>query len=164
MGVCDCSMFCCMLLYVHSSIAIILMGKRELVALLNLSSCCLWWLSGSSSRCHGVVCGLWLWYFLIILTYYFCMELITTCGCKKCAAPSDVNVEGWSDLHDRMCIWCSGMCLSYRTASCPGGLQLWELKEFNFCLYHAVWVLNMLNHNPVCRYLGYLRIWVYNYI
>ena len=33
-----------------------------------------WWLSGSSSRCHGVVCGLWLWYFLIILTYYFCHD------------------------------------------------------------------------------------------
>ena len=31
-------MFCCMLLCVRSSIAIILMGKRELVALLNLSS------------------------------------------------------------------------------------------------------------------------------
>ena len=30
-----------MLLYVHSSIAIILMGKRELIALLNLSSWCL---------------------------------------------------------------------------------------------------------------------------
>ena len=40
MGVCNCSMFCCTLLYVHSSIAIILMGKRELVALLNLSSWC----------------------------------------------------------------------------------------------------------------------------
>ena len=40
-GVCNCSMFCCMLLYVHSSIAIIWMGKRELVALLNLSSWCL---------------------------------------------------------------------------------------------------------------------------
>ena len=39
--VCNCSMFCCMLLYVHSSIAIILMGKRQLVALLNLSSWCL---------------------------------------------------------------------------------------------------------------------------
>ena len=39
-GVCNCSMFCCRLLYVHSSIAIILMGKRELVALLNLSSWC----------------------------------------------------------------------------------------------------------------------------
>ena len=41
MGVCNCSMFCCTLLYVHSSIEIILMGKRELVALLNLSSWCL---------------------------------------------------------------------------------------------------------------------------
>ena len=41
MGVCNCSMFCCMLLYVHSSIAIILMGKRELIALLYLSSWCL---------------------------------------------------------------------------------------------------------------------------
>ena len=35
-GFCDCSMFCCTLLYVHSSIAIILMGKRELVALVCL--------------------------------------------------------------------------------------------------------------------------------
>ena len=35
------SIFCCTLLYVHSSIAIILRGKRELVALLNLSSWCL---------------------------------------------------------------------------------------------------------------------------
>ena len=34
-------MFCCTLLYVHSSIAIILMGKRELIALINLSSWCL---------------------------------------------------------------------------------------------------------------------------
>ena len=34
-------MFCYTLLYVHSSIAIILMGKRDLVALLNLSFGCL---------------------------------------------------------------------------------------------------------------------------
>ena len=34
-GVCNCSMFCCTLLYVHTSIAIILM---RLVALVNLSS------------------------------------------------------------------------------------------------------------------------------
>ena len=40
-GVYNCSMFCCTLLYFHSSILIILMGKRELVALLNLSSWCL---------------------------------------------------------------------------------------------------------------------------
>ena len=41
MGVCNCSMLCCTLLNVHSSIAIILVGKRELMALLNLSSWCL---------------------------------------------------------------------------------------------------------------------------
>ena len=34
-------MFCCALFYIHSSIAIMLMGKSELVALLNLSSWCL---------------------------------------------------------------------------------------------------------------------------
>ena len=28
-------------------------------------------LCGSFSRCNGFVCSLWLWYFLIILTYYF---------------------------------------------------------------------------------------------
>ena len=38
MGVCNRSMFCCTLLYGNSSFAIILMGKRELGALLSLSS------------------------------------------------------------------------------------------------------------------------------
>ena len=38
MGFCNCSMFCCALLCVHSSFAIISMGKRELVTLLCLSS------------------------------------------------------------------------------------------------------------------------------
>ena len=36
----NCSMYCCGLQYVHSSFTIILMGKRELVALLSLSSWC----------------------------------------------------------------------------------------------------------------------------
>ena len=62
-------MFCCMLLYVHSSIAIILMAKRELVALLNLSSWCLvmveWLFLAVPWGC------LWLWYFLIILTIFY---------------------------------------------------------------------------------------------
>ena len=40
-GFCYCSMFCFALLCVHSSFAIISMGKRELVALLCLSSWCL---------------------------------------------------------------------------------------------------------------------------
>ena len=41
MEICNCSIFCCTLLYVHSSIEIILMGKKEMVALFNLSSWCL---------------------------------------------------------------------------------------------------------------------------
>ena len=41
MGLCICSMFCCTLLNVHSSFAIILMRKTELVAWLSLSSLCL---------------------------------------------------------------------------------------------------------------------------
>ena len=63
-------MFCCTLLYVHSSIAIILMGKRELVALLNLSSWCLAMVERLFLAVPRVICGLWLWYFLIVLTYY----------------------------------------------------------------------------------------------
>ena len=39
-GGCICSMLCCTLLYVHHSFAINLMGTRELVALLSLSSWC----------------------------------------------------------------------------------------------------------------------------
>ena len=50
--------FCCALLYVHSSIAIILMGKRELVALLNLSSWCLVMVEQLFVGVPGVVCGL----------------------------------------------------------------------------------------------------------
>ena len=41
MGIGNCSMLFCELIYVHSSFAIILIGKRELVALFNLSSWCL---------------------------------------------------------------------------------------------------------------------------
>ena len=40
MGVCNCSMFCCTLLYIPSNFVIILIRKRELVALLSLSSWC----------------------------------------------------------------------------------------------------------------------------
>ena len=41
MGFCNCSIFCYELLYAHSSFAIILMGKRDLVTLLSLSFWCL---------------------------------------------------------------------------------------------------------------------------
>ena len=121
-------MICCMLLCVHSSLAIILMGKRELVALLDLSSWCLvfvvwlflavlWvcvrfvivvfpdhthllFLSAVCDCCiswsysltifvcslrlwhfliiltYYFICSLWLWYFLIILTHYFYLQFV----------------------------------------------------------------------------------------
>ena len=40
-GFCNCSMFCCALLYVHSNFATILMGKRELAAMHSLNFWCL---------------------------------------------------------------------------------------------------------------------------
>ena len=76
----NCCMFCCKLLYVHSSFAIILMGKRELVALLGLSSWC-------------VVIVVWLFLavpwvclrFVIVVfpdhTHYFCYGIALTFLC-----------------------------------------------------------------------------------
>ena len=61
MGVCNCSMFCCKLHYVHSSFAIILMGKRGLVALLSLSS----------SLCLVIV----VWLFLAVP--WVCLQFVT---------------------------------------------------------------------------------------
>ena len=40
-GFWNCSVFCCEVLYINSSSAIILMGKRELLALLSLFTWCL---------------------------------------------------------------------------------------------------------------------------
>ena len=76
---CNCSMFCCALLYVPSSFAIILMGKREswLLCLVCLPGAS-WLVCGSSMWCHGFVCSLWLWYILNILTYYFIPRVINT--------------------------------------------------------------------------------------
>ena len=63
-GFCNCSIFCCALLCVHSSFAIILMRKREswllyFICLPGVS----WLMCGSSLRCHLFVCSLWVWYF-----------------------------------------------------------------------------------------------------
>ena len=58
MGVLCLSLFRCVLLCVLSSLATILKRKRELVALPLLSYGCLVTVNvNSSSRCHGLVCG-----------------------------------------------------------------------------------------------------------
>ena len=77
LGVSNCSMFCCTLLYVHSSFASSWWGRESwllcLVCLPGVS--CL--LCGSSSRGNVFVCSLWLWYFLIIIfTNFFCFHCV----------------------------------------------------------------------------------------
>ena len=59
MGFCNCSMVCYVLLYVHSSFAIIFMVKRELVDLLSLSSWCL---------------VIVVWFFLAV--QWFCLKFV----------------------------------------------------------------------------------------
>ena len=81
MGVCNCSLFCCTLLYVHSSIAIILMGKRELVALLNLSSLCLVMIE----RLFLTVPRGCLQFVIVVFpdhTHYFCLKLALSATLK----------------------------------------------------------------------------------
>ena len=64
MGVCNYSKFCCTLFYVHSSLAIILIGKRELVALLSLSSWCL-----VHGRCVAILVMLWVCLQFVIVVF-----------------------------------------------------------------------------------------------
>ena len=75
-GVCNGSIFCCTLLYVHSrSNAIISLGKRELVALLNLSSWCLVMVERLFLAVPRGCLRFVIVVFLIILTYYFGQDL-----------------------------------------------------------------------------------------
>ena len=64
-------MFCCTLLCVHSSVAVILVGKRELIALLSLSSLCLVVVERLFLALPGGCLQFLIVVFLIILTYYF---------------------------------------------------------------------------------------------
>ena len=99
MGFCNFSIFCCALPYVHSSIAIILMGKRELVALLSLSSWHLvivvWLFVAVSWVCLQFVIMVFPDY---ILTYYFFSRKMSS-RCPQHEECVDANVElslGWT--------------------------------------------------------------------
>ena len=89
MGFCNCSMFCFTFLNVPSSFAIILMGKRELVALLNLSSWCLVMVVWLSLEVQWVSLQ-----FVIVVfpdhTYHFCPLL-----CYSLVVPK-VTYKIWS--------------------------------------------------------------------
>ena len=70
-GVLCWSLFVYALLCVLSSFAIILKRKRAgCYAFISYGRLVTKMFSGSSSRGPGLVCSVWLWYFLIILTYF----------------------------------------------------------------------------------------------
>ena len=48
-------------------------GRESLLFFLVCLPSVSWLLCGSSSLCHGFVCSLWLWYFLIMLTISECI-------------------------------------------------------------------------------------------
>ena len=79
-GFCNCSMFCCALLCVFSSFAIILMDKRDLVALLCLFSCvlCLGWSAvcdcGISDHTHLLL------FFFLFFCYWLNRKLFFIIG------------------------------------------------------------------------------------
>ena len=85
MGVCNCSMFCCTLLYVHPSIAVILMGKRELVALLTLPSWCL------------VMIG---WLFLLVP--WGCLWFVIVVFPDHSHLLSSITLQETRNIHDSM--------------------------------------------------------------
>ena len=100
--------FCLLLLQLWESVIVLCFVVRYFMSILVLQSSwwgreswllcliCLpgvsWWLSGSSSRYHGVVCSLWLWYFLIILIYYFCSDNFQTIWYDHYALTSPRNL------------------------------------------------------------------------
>ena len=51
-------------------------GRESWVLCLICLPCVSWWLSGSSSRCCGLLCSVWFWYLLIILTYFFSIKVL----------------------------------------------------------------------------------------
>ena len=90
MGVCNCSIFYCTLLCVHSSIAIILFGTRELVALLNLSSWCLVMIK----RLFLAVQGGFQMFVIVVFPDHthllFLMKMIPTFDNSNC--PSEISI------------------------------------------------------------------------
>ena len=91
-GVCNCSVFCCTLLYVHSSFASILMGKRGLVALLSLSSWCL-------------VIVVW----LILAVPWVCLQFVFVVFFLSYSLPIFVEINDQRrsrDIRPNCCLWC----------------------------------------------------------
>ena len=94
------SMFCCTLLYVHSSFAIILKGKRELVALLSLfflvsRDCCVALPRGAMDQSAVCDCGISWSQSLIIFAIHLFM-ILDLLNVLKIVLPKMIYFIGYS--------------------------------------------------------------------
>ena len=88
-----------------------------------------WLLCGSSSRCNGFVCSLWLWYFLIINTNYFQNISTNKWDVNNCCKKSYRLIWKWGGWVLMSCIW-----------SGPLGFNCWiSLALVSSCIYF--WVI-----------------------
>ena len=81
-----------------------------------------WWLSGSSSWCHGVVCGLWLWYFLIIHTYNFWISKVLLSLTDNIWIDAKIPFKNYTHPPNLICINLIAMLLDVYMSS------IWYLK------------------------------------
>ena len=106
-------------------------------------------LCGSSSRCHGLVCSVWLWYFLIILTFW-CFSASKTRRafhyilgwCWFFSKKSFATDFSWSVV----CDW--DMSWSY----------LVVLMSCDLCLCCVVTIFSMYMHLVRCYYMYYWQV------
>ena len=74
--------YCWLLLQLWDSVIVQCFVVRYFMSILVLQLCLVrlpgvsWLFCGSSSQWHWFVCSLWLWVFLIILTYYSCKRFV----------------------------------------------------------------------------------------
>ena len=116
-------MFCCTLLYVNSSTAIILMGKRELVALLNLSSWCLVMVE----RLFLAVPGGCLRFVIVVFPDHTHLLFLCLSCCLVCSLQLVVTCLGRTDLLALLYVMLS--CVSV-TCLCGVLGQVWHLIVF----------------------------------
>ena len=143
-GILCLSLFCYAFLCVHSGFATILKRKRKLVALpfswllcysLLSSSCMLLKMfCGSSSRCRGLVCSMWLWYFLIILMIknqcVYITLILTLLSAKK--QQSKVSKLYMLSLRENIAKHWS--CIGYSLIS-----LIDNMVKFKSCIHYTVW-------------------------
>ena len=108
-----------------------------------------WLLCGSSSRCHMFVCGLWLWFFLIILTYFFLFYW-------------QMSIIICNHIRSVYFAWFVFLVSRYGCVTLPSG---WHGVVFSLCLWYFLIILtyyfslnSVIAHIYICRIIYTRRL------